>query len=244
MMDCIYRKVVLNVGLPFPSMIVRYDLQELYKATIHLSDADYKDYIEVICHLMQEFSEDDFDIDYLTFNDNVSTILRKNGVGYRILDSKLIKIIDEKEFDLIIKPAFIILKTNEFDEAYNQAIVAFEHYGRGDNTSCLVEMNKSFETTIRIIYQKMGLSYNKDAKMQIKISTLMDNGLIPHYLQSYFNTFSSILSSFAVIRNQIAAHSKKESTVISDTLTQYMIDQAMSGILFLVRSWADFSHSH
>ncbi len=61
---------------------------------------------------------------------------------------------------------------------------AHEHYRKGDGEA-MVEALKAFESTMKAICDKNGWSYPGGATAKTLVKTVLDNGLVPKYIESH-----------------------------------------------------------
>ncbi|WP_337041302.1 STM4504/CBY_0614 family protein [Emticicia sp. 17c] len=163
--------------------------------------------------------------------------LKKGGIGYQFESGRIIRLDSTFVHSEIVKPTLKLLGNNKFHGANDEYLKAHEHYLEGKNKECLNECIKAFESTLKVILNEKGWSYdvNRDTSRAL-IQICITNGLIPSSLQDYYTNFTSLLSGGAsTLRNRLAAHGQGEKIVtVDDSVARYGLNLTGSNIIFLV----------
>ncbi len=228
----------LNLGLePIPINTFR-GWDELKEIASELNDSEFKDFIDLMCQIFNEIYMSDKDLDYEEFTKDVNCIMKQNGLGYKCLEGTLTKIFDEVEYQEITVPCFETLDRCGLKTPEKYLKNAFECFKKGNNSGALVDSVKALESTVDTIADKLAISIDKNDKLNNKIKKLEINKIYPTYEESFLNALVKLLSE-ASARNNLGAHAKNDDDV-DDHLVQYALNQTMSSILFLARSFETY----
>jgi hypothetical protein len=162
---------------------------------------------------------------------------RENGVGYEFRDRNIIRVDSAFIHAEAVIPTLDVLRAPGFENAQEEFLSAFEHYRHGNHEEALVDCCKAFESTMKIICDKRGWSFdpNRSTASEL-IKTCLDNGLIPSYWESNFTGLRLMLiSGIPTARNRQGGHgagtlSNNEPPAV---LVSYVLHMTASTILFL-----------
>jgi hypothetical protein len=88
---------------------------------------------------------------------------RENGVAYEYADGQIIRIDSQAIHAETVKPALQVLRDQSFANAQKEFLSAHAHYRHGRFTEALVDCNKAFESTMKIICAKKKWSVSPNA---------------------------------------------------------------------------------
>ena len=137
-----------------------------------------------------------------------------------------------------MKPALKLLFEEGFEGAEDEIRKAYEKRRKGDNKNAILEAGKAFESTMKIICDKQGYTYDKAKDTAQKlISVLENNGFYPSYMNAHLTSIRTTLETgLPVVRNKVSGHGQGNQVItISDEYTDYVLHLAATNILFLVQ---------
>lgn len=138
-----------------------------------------------------------------------------------------------------VVPALAVLRGEEYSNAQDEFLRAFEHFRHGNKQEVLVNCYKCFESTMKVICEKRGWTYDPTATAAGLVKVIYDNGLIPPYWQSHFGGLRSVLeSAISTPRNRQAGHGAGAGTPpeLPDALVSYVLHMTAATVLFLSES--------
>lgn len=168
---------------------------------------------------------------------------KENSIGYQYVDRRIIRIDRELTHIEIVKPAIKILHELEFEGASDEFMEAHKDYREGDYKSAINNAQKSFESMMKTICEKMNYEYDKEkdtAKALIK--RLIDEDFIPKHLSNHFDGLRSCLngiitsleSGLPTLRNRKSGHGQGEEIVgVPEYLASYAINLVATNIVLL-----------
>jgi hypothetical protein len=160
----------------------------------------------------------------------------EHGIGYEYSDGKIIRIDNQVTHAEIVKPALQVLRGKPYANAQKEFLNAHENYRHGKYAEALVDCNKSFESTMKIICAKRKWAVSPNATASELIKECIANGLIPTFWQTHFNGLRSVLESgIPTARNRLGGHGAgaTQSQPIPPGLAAYVLHLTASTILFL-----------
>ncbi|WP_105180823.1 STM4504/CBY_0614 family protein [Pseudoalteromonas sp. T1lg21] len=162
---------------------------------------------------------------------------RENGVGFAFEESHIIRVDSMLMHEEVIKPALKLLNMKEYEVTQDYFLNAYEHYRHKKYNEAIVECNKAFESTMKIICmnQKWELKGNESASKLI--AACLKNKLIPDYWQTQLSSLNSMLSSgIPTIRNKYSHGQDALQEQAPEELVGYIIHTTASTIIFLIES--------
>ncbi|WP_111561611.1 STM4504/CBY_0614 family protein [Rhizobium sp.] len=168
---------------------------------------------------------------------------KEDGLGYEFVDGELIRIDSQLLHAEAVKPALLLLNTEDYKGPHEEFLSAYEHYRLGNNKEALTDGLKAFESTMKAICDKRRWAYDptKDTAKKL-IDILFDNGLIPQFWQTQFASLRSLLeSSVPTGRNKLSGHGQGATPqTVPDHLTAYMLHMTASTLVFLTTAEKEF----
>ena len=210
------------------------------------SDADVLDFIDLAFSYLSYISRkiqlyDSWRDTDKTIKDAIGELnerFQQHRLGYEFVNEALIRIDDIVIHSEYVKPALNLLHGNGFEGAEEEYTKAFEALRKRDYKSSIIEAEKAFESTVKVICEKKGYQYNpeKDAARKL-LNVLKTNQYFPSYMESHLDAIVSTLENGApVVRNKTAGHGQgKEIIDIPDTYAKYVIGLVAVNIVFLVQ---------
>jgi hypothetical protein len=116
---------------------------------------------------------------------------------------------------------------------------AHEHYRKGRNGEAMVGALKAFDSTIKAICDKNGWSYDGGATAKTLVKTVLDNGLVPKYMESHLAGLRNTLEAgLPTARNKNSGHGQGLlRRDIPGYLAGYALHLAATNMVFLVEAY-------
>lgn len=139
----------------------------------------------------------------------------------------------------VVAPAVQLLQQPGFAGASLEFLRAHEHFRKGRNEEAISDASKSFESAMKVISDQQGWQYPSTATAKTLIKVMYDNGLLPTYLEHYFNSLQNVMeSSLPTVRNKDSGHGRGGTgRDIPHYLAAYALHLAASNIVFLVEAF-------
>ncbi|PIC94558.1 hypothetical protein CSV69_16080 [Sporosarcina sp. P26b] len=171
--------------------------------------------------------------------------LKENSLGYEIVGNQLIRVDNQYIHNEVVKTAIQLLQEHQFHAVSDEFLKAHEHYKQGDYKDAVVNAGKAFESTMKTICTKNGYDYNaqRDTANTL-IKHLIDNELIPSYMQNHIQGLKQALENSAnVLRNKNGGHGQGEVVLdVDDSIVRYTLNLCASNIVFLVERYKEMAH--
>jgi hypothetical protein len=168
----------------------------------------------------------------------VNERLKEHGVGYQFESNELIRLDSDFLHAEAVKPALMVLRGEGFKGANEEFLLAHGHYRHGRHKECLVDALKAFESTMKAICKIRRWPIQPNDTAKALISTCLDQGLFPPYLESQMGSLRSLLESgIPTVRNKLGGHGQgPDPTVVPEYLARYALNLTATSILFLVEA--------
>ena len=163
---------------------------------------------------------------------------REHSIGYQYVAGQIIRIDSQHLHSEAVLPAIRLLDDHNFKAASDEFLEAHENYRHKRHKDAIVAAERAFESTLKVICDKRGWQYPKGATAAPLIQLVLNNGLIPEYLQGHLNALRSVLESGApTVRNRSGGHGAGSSpATVSEHLAHYMLNLVASNIVLLVEA--------
>ena len=178
------------------------------------------------------------------YNGNKQTILKSinkilllDSLGYQIdeIKNQIIKISSSHIYQDIIKPTLLLLNDDKFKNIDDEYRRAFEELKNGNYETVLVEANKAFESTMKIICDLKGYGQPKNHAVTNLIAHLRTHDFIENFQTEKFNALAKTLESLSITRNNLAGHGQGTvSRNLSVMYAEYALRVSASNILLLI----------
>jgi hypothetical protein len=225
----------------------RYAFAELCEFFLSEKDTDrVLDVIELTAKVIDTFTRR-FDYRYgRNFDETADGAIfelnnrfRENAIGYEFSDGRMLRIDSQLVHSEIVKPVLAVLRDKRYANAQKEFLDAHDNYRHGKNGPALVDCNKAFESTMKIICSKRKWTVSATASASQLIKVCYDNGLIPAYWQNHFAGLRSVLESgVPTARNKQGGHGAGAAPVpaLPDHLVAYVLHLTAATILFLAEA--------
>lgn len=178
------------------------------------------------------------------YNGNKQTILKSinkilllDSLGFQIdeIKNQIIRIDSSHIYQDIIKPTLLLLNDDKFKNIDDEYRKAFEELKNGNYETVLVEANKAFESTMKIICDLKGYGQPKKHSATTLIAHLRQNDFITNFQDEKFNGLAKTLESISITRNNQAGHGQGSQTRnLSVIFAEYALRVTSSNILLLL----------
>lgn len=167
---------------------------------------------------------------------------KQHNLGYEFINSQIITIDSTLLHETSVKPTLRLLFEEGFEGAEAEIREAYEKRRKDDNKNAILEEGKAFESTMKIICEKQGYTYDKAKDTAQKlISALEKDGFCPSYMNAQLTSIRTTLETgLPIVRNKVSGHGQGNQIItISDEYTDYALHLAATNILFLVRLYSN-----
>ena len=164
---------------------------------------------------------------------------QEHNVGYRFVNGFLFRVDSEFLHAEVLTVASSLLLDADFKGASNEFLEANEHYRHQRFKEAINSIGKAFESAMRCICQRHGWAVGENDTSKPLLDTMMNNGLVPKYIQNHFNGLRTTLEAgLPTIRNKSkASHGQGEKVVYApEYLAAYALHLGAANILFLMRA--------
>lgn len=178
------------------------------------------------------------------YNGNKQTILKSinkilllDSLGYQIdeIKNQVIRIDSSHTYQDIIRPTLLLLNDDNFKNIDDEYRKAFEELKNGNYETVLVEANKAFESTMKIICDLKGYGLPNRHTATSLIAHLRQNNFITNFQDEKFNGLAKTLESISITRNNQAGHGQGSQTRnLSVIFAEYALRVTASNILLLL----------
>lgn len=167
---------------------------------------------------------------------NLNSCFKTNCIGYKFEGKMLIRIDSELLYSNITKETMVFLSKPEYVNINDEYLLAHRHYRAGDYEDCIVNCNKSFELTMKVICCLKGYPFNQNDTAPALVKTLFDNHFISGILQQYVTGLRKTpAEGVSVIRNNRGGHGKGVAVIgVNDNLASYTLNITGSAVKFLL----------
>lgn len=202
------------------------------------------DIIELSVLVMQErlaYMGDYSDIPSTRVEDSIIELnyrFREHGVGYQFVEGEIVRVDSQYIHAETVKPALSLLNTAGFENASGEFMKAHEHYRKGRSSEAMSEALKAFESTMKYICEANGWSHSSNASAKQLITTVLDNELIPRYMESHLaGVRQSLEAGLPTVRNKNSGHGQgSQDRDLPDYLVAYALHLAATNIVLLVEA--------
>lgn len=164
---------------------------------------------------------------------------REHTLGFQFVDGELIRMDSEYMHVEAVEPTLTLLHAAGFRGPEEEFLTAHLHFRNRRYKEAIGEANKAFESTMKVICDQRGWAYDKDKTTASGLVAIMlDEGLIPKYLQDHFNGLRNLLAAgLPTVRNRTGGHGQGAAPVeVPEHLAAYAIHVAASNILLLMEA--------
>lgn len=204
------------------------------------------DMVQLFCMIIEEASTDCYN-DFkkntlLNFLNEINQRMKEHSFGYQYENKTIVRMDTVFTHSQIVKPSLRLLNNKAFKNADSEYRKAFEAFKNGDYEVALVECNKSFESTMKIICNIQKYSYKDIDTASKLIKILIDNGFIEKYNEDMLNGLEKVLISLPTLRNRKGGHgSGAELKEVNLSYINFALHLTASNILFLMERFNELN---
>jgi hypothetical protein len=164
--------------------------------------------------------------------------LKEHGVGYQFIEDQIVRVDSQYVHSEVIKPALSLLNAAGFDGASEEFLRAHEHYREGRLGEAMSDALKAFESTMKAVCEKNGWGYRGSDTAKALIKTVLDNGLVPRYMETHLAGLRNTLEAgLPTVRNKNSGHGQGLlAKKVPDYFAGYALHLAATNIVFLVEA--------
>lgn len=189
----------------------------------------YLDLIELFLEIYKE--------DKKKITVSINKLLFINSLGFQVdeIKNQIMRIDSSHIYQEIIIPTLLLLNDSKFKNVDDEYRKAFEELKSGNYENVLVEANKAFESTMKIICDLKEFGLPSKHTATALISHLRKNNFITNFQDEKFNGLSKTLESISIIRNNQAGHGQGSvARNLSVIYAEYALRVSASNILLLI----------
>lgn len=167
---------------------------------------------------------------------------QEHGFGYKYEAGQLLRIDSQYLHAEAVEPALRLLHENAFQGASDEFLSAHKHLQKGEYKDAISDALNAFESTMKTICDlKMWHYEASKATAKDLIQVLLQNGLLPTYLQEQLTALRLVLESgVPTVRNKTSGHGQGSRAIaIPERFAIYALHMTAANILFLVESYKD-----
>ncbi len=160
---------------------------------------------------------------------------KEAGLGYELIDGKIVRIDSQLLHSEIVKPAIGFLNAEVYSGPRDEFLGAYEHYRHGNHEEALVDALKAFESTMKVILTANGKPYGAGDTASKLILACRDADLMPAYNESQLQSLVNVLSSgIPTLRNKNGGHGQGEAVrTVEPEIVAYGLHLTASAIVML-----------
>lgn len=164
---------------------------------------------------------------------------KENGIGYDFSNGILIRKDSEILHEEVTKPALRLLQEEDFEGALEEFLEAHDHYRKGEYKPSIVSASNAFESTMKTICSKQGWKVNGSGTSSQLINALVENELIPSYLDTHVNSLKNMMAGISNVRNNTkVSHGQGEDAVpVPEHFVNYALHLCATNIVFLIEAY-------
>jgi hypothetical protein len=163
---------------------------------------------------------------------------REHGVGYQFEGGEIVRADSQYVHAEAVKPAIALLNTSGFEGASEEFFDAYKHYRQREYADAIADALKAFESTMKAICDSHNWSYKEGDTARALIKIVLDNWLVPTYMESHLTGVrSSLEAGLPTVRNRLGGHGQgKDPRTVPDYFAGYALHLAATNIVFLVEA--------
>jgi HEPN domain-containing protein len=218
-------------------------------STLQEPDAFIENFIQGFERLIDSEDNIDFYLDLIGLflnmkNDDkkeiilsLNKILYKYSLGYQIdiVKDQIIRIDSKYVYKETTQKVLLLLHDIQFQNVDDEYRKAYKELKNGNYEGVLVEANKAFESTMKIICELKDFGLPKSHAVSALIAHLRKNNFIENFQDEKFNGLAKTLQSPAIIRNNQGGHGQgSERRELPIMYAEYALQVTASNILLLI----------
>jgi len=240
-----------NLVLLYKKMVMERGMNRAIRETyLKMPDTFLDDFIKGFENFINKVDEEDevsFHLDLIaiflnmvsdeSITDEVNNILYKYSLGYQVdtIKNQIIRVDSKVIYKETTIKVLHLLNDTKFDNADDEYRKAYEKLKDADYENVLVEANKAFETTMKIICDLKGYGLPQKHTASALIAHLKKNDFIENFQTDKFNGLAKTLESVSIVRNNQGGHGQgiiKRN--LSTIYAEYALQVTASNIILLI----------
>lgn len=170
--------------------------------------------------------------------DVINNKMKEDSLGYEFIEGKIIRVDNKFVHRNIVVDSIVLLREEEFDSASKEFFEAYHDYKNGSLKNAITNAGKSFESTMKIICDKLGYNYKQNDTASTLVRNLFDNEFIPISFKAHFtSTKNALFSGLPTIRNRHSHGDGMFVEEVTETMVQYALHLCATNIVFLVETY-------
>lgn len=168
---------------------------------------------------------------------SLNKILYKYSLGYQIdiVKDQVIRVDSKHIYQESIQKVLLLLNDIQFENVDDEYRKAYEELKNGNYEGVLVEANKAFESTMKIICELKEYGLPTKHTASALIAHLKKNNFIENFQTDKFNGLAKTLESVSMMRNNQAGHGQGiKKRELSSIFAEYALQVTASNILLLI----------
>lgn len=163
---------------------------------------------------------------------------KESGIGYQYESGELIRVDCQFLHSEAVKPTLSLLKANKYHSVNEEFLQAHEHYRHARYKESTTECLKALESLLKTICSERGWAYDKSDTAKKLISIVLNNGLVPSFMQNQMNIMQTLLESgVPTVRNKLAGHGQGPTVrAMPDYIASYVLHLTATTILLLANA--------
>jgi hypothetical protein len=199
------------------------------------------DSVEVVMRFIEDAERNgllDYECNARTVADEINTRFLEHRVGFQYQSGQIVVQTNTLLHSDVTTPALTLLGDPTFEGANEEFLKAHEHYRYGRYSECLIDCNKAFESTMKIICELREWSYAATDTAKKLIDVCLSNNLVPTFTQQQLTSLRTLLESgIPTIRNKKAGHGQGvDRHEVSPQLARFALHLTGAAIVLLVES--------
>ncbi|MEG4445816.1 hypothetical protein QUB47_27635 [Microcoleus sp. AT9_B5] len=164
---------------------------------------------------------------------------REHAIGYQYNNGQIIRVDSGFIHAEVVVPALSLLSSEHFKGAEEEFRSAHAHYRKEEYKDAILDAHNAFESTMKTICGECKWPYSKGTASEL-IKVVLDNELIPKYLQNHLSSLQSVLAGASTVRNNTSAHGQGTPPKdVPEYLAAYVLHLTASNIVLLVEAYKD-----
>lgn len=182
-------------------------------------------------------------IDVDSLIEELNQRFRESGVGYQYESGELMRVDSQFIHSEAVKPTLSLLKAKKYHSVNEEFLQAHEHYRHARYEESTTECLKSLESLLKTICSKRGWAYDTNDTAKKLISIVLNNDLIPSFMQNQLNVMQTLLESgVPTVRNKLAGHGQGPTVrAMPDYIASYVLHLTATTILLLANADANLA---
>ena len=169
---------------------------------------------------------------------------REHEIGYQYSNGQIIRVDSSFIHAEVVVPALSLLSIEQFDGAEQEFRNAHAHYRKKEYRDAITDALNAFESTMKTICDKCDWSYSKNATAKDLIKVILEQQLVPEYLQTHLSSLRGVLESgVPTVRNKTSGHGQGAKPLsVPEYLAAYALHLTASNIVLLVEAYQDLEN--